>query len=71
MSYQNVIVSDKSILGGKPIIQGTCISVELGLKKLSEGATVPDLLGNYPHLQAFQIYPALEYALSARFPIGK
>lgn len=66
MSYQNVIVRDKSILGGKPVIPGTRISVELVLKKkLSKGATVPDLLGNYPHLQAFQICAALEYALTA------
>lgn len=62
MSYKNIIVRNKEILGGKPIIQGTRISVELILKKLSEGATVPNLLKNYPQLQDFQIYAALEYA---------
>lgn len=64
MSYQSTIIRDKGILGGKPIVKGTRISVELILKKLSEGATVSDLLGNYPHLQDFQVYAALEYALA-------
>ncbi len=62
MAFQNIIIRDKNILGGKPIIKGSRISVELILKKLSEGATVADLLANYPHLQDFQIYAALEYA---------
>ena len=61
MNYQGIITRDKEILGGKPIIKGTRLSVELILKKLSEGATVRDLLENYPHLQDVQVYAALEY----------
>lgn len=62
MDYRDIIIRNKEILGGKPIIKGTRISVALILKKLSEGATVADLLKNYPHLQDFQVYAALQYA---------
>jgi uncharacterized protein (DUF433 family) len=62
MSYQIRIVSDPKILLGKPVIKGTRIAVELLLKKMSEGASVQDLLNDYPHLQKEDIYAALEYA---------
>ncbi|MBD0255875.1 MAG: DUF433 domain-containing protein [Cytophagales bacterium] len=62
MDYREISIQNKGILGGKPIIEGTRISVELILKKLSAGATVADLLKNYPHLQDFQVYAALQYA---------
>ncbi len=47
---------------GKPIIAGTRITVELILRKLSEGATNSDLLTMYPHLQDIHILSALAYA---------
>ena len=61
MNYQDVIVRNPEILAGKPIIKGTRISIELLLKKMSEGASVEDLLKGYPHLQASQIYATLAY----------
>ena len=47
---------------GKPVIKGTRITVELLLRKLSEGATTNDLLAMYPHLQEVDIMAALMYA---------
>jgi uncharacterized protein (DUF433 family) len=44
MEYKEIIIRDINILSGKPIIKGARISVELILKKMSEGATVEDLL---------------------------
>jgi uncharacterized protein (DUF433 family) len=46
---------------GKPVIKGTRISVELLLKKLSEGAAVDDLVKDYD-LQKEDVYAALYYA---------
>ena len=62
MSDASRIHSDPRILGGKPVIRGTRISVELVLRKLSEGATVEDLLDAYPHLTADDIRAAVAYA---------
>ncbi|GAB3911348.1 DUF433 domain-containing protein [Larkinella knui] len=47
---------------GKPVIKGTRITVELLLRKMSEGATIPDLLKMYPHLQEADVLAALMYA---------
>ena len=38
------------VMMGKPVIRGTRITVELILRKLSEGATEADLLDGYPRL---------------------
>lgn len=61
MHYQDRIVSDYRILLGKPVLKGTRISVELLLKKLSEGATVDELASDYS-LEKEDIYAALHYA---------
>jgi uncharacterized protein (DUF433 family) len=59
------IVSDVSILGGKPCVRGTRISVEFILELFASGATHKDILRAYPHLTAESIAEALRYA--ARF----
>lgn len=56
------ITSNPDILLGKPVIKGTRISVELILKKLSEGTTVTQLLEAYPNLSEKDISAALDYA---------
>lgn len=68
MDYQDIITRNPAILAGKPIIKGTRISIELLLKKMSEGATIENLLKGYPHLEAYQIYAALAYSSAV---IGK
>lgn len=64
-SGPHLIVTDPAILGGKPIIAGTRISVQLVLEKLRDGWNVDDLLDDYPHLTREQIIAALAYAAEA------
>ncbi len=59
------ITSDPAILGGKPCIKGTRISVELVLEWLAAGAAKEEILRAYPHLVAADIEQAIRYA--ARF----
>ncbi|MGA0557055.1 DUF433 domain-containing protein [Larkinella sp. VNQ87] len=59
MNYRERITADHQIMLGKPVIKGTRITVELLLRKMSEGATVPDLLRMYPHLQEADVFAAL------------
>ena len=47
---------------GKPVVKGTRLTIELLLRKLSEGATIPDLLTMYPNLQEADVLAALNYA---------
>ena len=62
MNYHEFIERNPAILLGKPIIKGTRISVEIILKKMSEGATIPQLLQTYPFLNEQQIYAVLAYS---------
>ena len=65
MDYNKYISTDPEVLGGKPCIAGTRISVELILEQLSLGATIDYLLDQYPQLKQEQIYATLAFA-SAR-----
>jgi uncharacterized protein (DUF433 family) len=47
---QNLIISDPSIMMGKPVIAGTRITVELILEKLAAGETVEQILEAHPRL---------------------
>ena len=59
------IVSNPAILGGKPIVRGTRISVELILEWFASGATRDDILGKHPQLSAADVEQALAYAASS------
>ena len=48
-----------NIFGGKPILRGMRISVEMILDLLSQGATVEELLEDYPMLEADDIRACL------------
>jgi uncharacterized protein (DUF433 family) len=62
VNYRQQIVVDPNILLGKPVIKGTRISVELILKKLSEGMSIEVLLEAYPNLTRENIFAALSYS---------
>ena len=51
-----------NIMMGKPVIRGTRITVELILRKLSEGTTESDMLEAYPKLTREGIQAAIRYA---------
>jgi uncharacterized protein (DUF433 family) len=59
------IVVDPGILGGKPIVKGTRISVEFLLELFASGATRDDVLKAYTHLTTDDIEEALRYAAEA------
>jgi uncharacterized protein (DUF433 family) len=56
------IVSNPAVLGGKPVVKGTRISVEFLLELFASGATRADVLKSYPHLAAEDVEEALRYA---------
>jgi uncharacterized protein (DUF433 family) len=57
-----------AVMMGKPVIQGTRITVELILCKLAEGASVSDLLEDYPHLTLEDIRAANAYGAPEEAP---
>ena len=58
----NRITSDPRIFGGKPIIRGMRVSVELILSLLAQGEDWDSILKDYPDLEADDIRACLAYA---------
>jgi uncharacterized protein (DUF433 family) len=58
----NRITADPEIFGGKPIIRGMRISVELVLSLLAQGESVEAILDDYPELEPADIRACLAYA---------
>ena len=56
------IVCDPAIFAGKPVIEGTRMSVEQILGLIAKGMSVDDVLEAYPVLNAADVRAALEYA---------
>jgi len=56
------ITFDPNIFGGKPIVRGMRMSVEMILDLLSQGATIEELLEDYPNLEADDIRACPAYA---------
>ena len=59
------IISDPAILGGKPVIKGTRISVELILEWMASGASRDEIVARHPQLSAADVEEALAYAASS------
>ena len=62
MTITDRIEINPKVMLGKPVIRGTRITVELILRKLSEGASEKDLLKAYPKLAHEDIQAAIRYA---------
>lgn len=59
------VISGPEILGAKPIVRGTRISVQLILEWMASGATRDEILRLYPHLTAPDVERALAYAATS------
>lgn len=56
------IVSDPTVMMGKPVVGGTRITVELILEKLAAGESVEQILEAHPRLTHESIQAALAFA---------
>ena len=56
---KRLIISDPSVMMGKPVISGTRITVELILEKLTSGETIEQILEAHPRLSREAIQAAL------------
>jgi uncharacterized protein (DUF433 family) len=61
MNWSEHIHSDPAILGGKPVIRGSRISVELILEYLAEGASTSEILEAYDHLTETDVRAAVAF----------
>jgi uncharacterized protein (DUF433 family) len=62
MTINDRIEVNPKVMMGKPVIRGTRLTVELVLRKISEGASEADLIQAYPRLTREDIQAAIRYA---------
>jgi len=48
MDYKQLITRDGGILGGQPVLKGTRVTLNTVLSSLAEGATVDEILNDFP-----------------------
>jgi len=59
------IEAHAEILGGKPVIQGTRIPMDILLELVDAGFSVDDILSEYPHLKREDVLTVLKVAQKA------
>lgn len=64
-TQSKLVVSNPSVMMGKPVIVGTRITVELILEKLAAGESVEQVLEAHPQLTREGIQAALAFAAEA------
>lgn len=62
MADEEFIVSSPEMLGGKPCVKGTRLSVEFLLELMAQGATREQILAEYGQLTPEGLTAALRYA---------
>jgi uncharacterized protein (DUF433 family) len=56
------ITVDPNVMVGKPVVRGTRLTVEHILNLLGHGASVPDVIGDYPGLSPLDVQACLLFA---------
>ena len=60
-----VIISDPTVMMGKPVVAGTRITVDLILEKLGSGESIEAVLESHPRLTRDAVLAALRFAAQA------
>lgn len=65
MDYRDRIVRDQRICGGQPVIEGTRVTLRTVLASLAEGATVQEILEDFPTLTEHDVLAVIAFAASS------
>lgn len=62
---EKAIVRDPKICNGEPVFTGTRVTLRTILASLAEGATVSDILFDFPSLTEDQVWIAIRFAAAS------
>lgn len=62
MDYEDYIGRDPKICGGEPVIKGTRVTLRTILASLAEGASVDELLEDFPTLKEQHVRAVIDFA---------
>jgi len=66
MDYARYIVRDEKVCGGEPVIRGTRVPLRTVLASLAEGATVEEILKDFPTLTEESVRAVIAFAAASR-----
>lgn len=62
MNYRDFIVRDPKICGGQPVIKGTRVTLRTVLASLAEGASIAEILQDFPTLSEDDVRAVIAFA---------
>ena len=65
MDYASYLVRDPRICGGEPVIWGTRVTLKTVLASLAEGASIADILADFPTLTEDGVRAAIAFAATS------
>jgi uncharacterized protein (DUF433 family) len=63
--YSRHIVQDPKICGGEPVLRGTRVPVRTVLASLAEGATVAEIVEDFPSLDEEKVQAVIAFAAAS------
>lgn len=67
MNYQERIIRDPRVCGGQPVIKGTRVTLSTVLSSLAEGASVAEILTDFPSLTEEDVRAAIAFAAASAY----
>lgn len=65
MNYQDRIIRDPRVCGGQPVIKGTRVTLSTVLASLAEGASIAEILTDFPSLTEEDVRAAIAFAAAS------
>jgi len=65
MDYSQYILRDPKICGGEPVIKGTRVTIRTILASLAEGATIEEILKDFPTLTEEDVRAVIAFAAAS------
>lgn len=65
MDYQRYIVRDPKICGGEPVVKGTRVTIRTVLASLAEGASIREILDDFPTLKEDDVRAVIAFAAAS------
>ena len=65
MNYQDRIIRDPRVCGGEPVIKETRVTLRTVLSSLAEGASIAEILADFPSLTEEDVRAAIAFAAAS------
>jgi uncharacterized protein (DUF433 family) len=65
MDYSRFILRDPQVCGGEPVIAGTRVTIRTILASLAEGASIGEILRDFPALTEEQVMAVIAFAAAS------